>query len=250
MKATLVFLFSLLFYFQVAGQDVNLLIKEGDRLEAAPNEKAALAKYKEALKLQPVNLYALNKCSELCSRIGKRQADKKMVEDYYTAAKTYAETALRINPNNAESNCVMAIALGRSSLNKSGHEKINSAKEIKKYVDASIKNDPKNFKAWHVLGRWNYEISTLNIFERAAVKLLFGGLPSASISQAIFAFERSKAISNGFILNYYEMAKAYRENDQTDKAIAAINIMLLLPNQTEDDPVIKESGRRLLKELR
>jgi len=44
------------------------------------------------------------------------------------------------------------------------------------------------------------------------------------------------------------MAKAYKQNDQKSKAIALLRKMMTMPNQTEDDPVIKESGRRLLKD--
>lgn len=241
-------IFSLFFFLPLPAQELAALIKEADRLEAVPNEKAAFAKFKEALKIQPINIYALNKCSELCSRIGKRQTNPKLIEDYYSAAKTYAGTALKVNPNNSESNCVMAIALGRSSLNKSGKEKINSAKEIRKYVDAAIKNDPKNFKAWHVLGRWHYEISTMNGFEKAAVKIFFGGLPPASLTESIMAFEKSQAITNGFILNYFELAKAYKKNNQTGKAIALLTKMMAVHNLTEDDPFIKEDGRELIKE--
>ena len=233
---------------QLLAQDVTALLKEANRLETLPNEKAALAKYKEVLKVQPRNIYALNKSSELCSRIGKRQSPNKVAEDYYSAAKTYASIALQIDPNNSEANCVMAIALGRSSLNKSGKEKIISAKELRKYIDLSIKHDPKNYKAWHVLGRWHYELSNLNGLEKTAVKYLYGGMPAASLKESIAAFEKSQSITDGFILNYYEMAKAYKKNDQKDKAVSVLRKMMTIPNQTEDDPVIKESGRKLLKE--
>ena len=81
------------------------------------------------------NIYALNKCSELCSRIGQREVNNpKLRSEYYQAAKIYAETALKIDPKNSEANCVMAIALGRSSMSKSGRDKIENAKEVKKYV--------------------------------------------------------------------------------------------------------------------
>jgi tetratricopeptide (TPR) repeat protein len=248
MQFLLPFLLFFLFTGQVAAQDVSAMIKDADRLEALPNEKAAFARYKDVLKVQPLNIYSLNKASELCSRIGKRQVNAKMSEDYYSAAKTYASIALKINPNNAESNCVMAIALGRSSLNKSGKEKISTAKEVRRHVDVAIKNDPRNFKAWHVLGRWHYEISNLNALERTAVKLLYGGLPPGSLAESIMAFEKANSITDGFLLNYFEWAKAYRKNNQNDKAIATLRKMLTLPNHTEDDPVLKATGRQLLKD--
>ena len=248
MKAFCIFFCTYFLLVTASAQDVALLTKEGNRLEAVPDEKAAFSKFKEVLKLQPANIYSLNKCSELCSRIGKRQTDKKVTSDYYAAAKTYADIALRVDPNNSEANCVMAIALGRSSLNKGGKEKIVTAKEIKRYVDLAIKNDPQNFKAWHVLGRWNYELSTLNMIERTAAKILYGALPAASLKEAIIAFEKSNSITNGFILNYFELAKAYNKDDQTNKAIITLNKMLQLPNHTEDDATIKADGRKLLKE--
>ena len=250
MKLILLSFYSLICLLPMRAQDVGLLIREADRLESLPNEKAAFAKFKEVLKINPINIYALNKCSELCSRIGKRMKDAAMSEDYYSAAKTYAGIALKVNPNNSESNCVMAIALGRSSLNKSGKEKIISAREIRKYVDAAIKNDPKNFKAWHVLGRWHYELSTLSGLEKAAVKLFYGGLPASSLQESILAFEKSQSITDGFVLNYLEMAKAYYKNNQRAKAIAVLTRMLTVPNQTEDDPVIKEDGKKLLNKWR
>ena len=250
MKGLLLSFFSLLSLIQLSAQDIAGMIKEAERLESLPNEKVAFAKFKEVLKLQPVNVYVLNKCSELCSRIGKRQTSPKLIEDYYSAARTYAGIALRVNPNNSESNCVMAIALGRSSLNKTGKEKIATAKEIKKYIDVSIKNDPKNFKAWHVLGRWHYEICTLNGLERTAVKIFYGALPPATLRESILAFEKAQAITDGFILNYFELAKAYKMNNQDAKAIAILTKMLTVPNQTEDDPIIKDQGRKLLKEWR
>ncbi len=231
-----------------AAQDINALIKEGYRLEAIPNEKASFLKFKEVLKINATNIHALNKCSELCVRIGQRETNKKLRDDYYTAAKIYAQTALKIDPNNSDANCAMAMALGRSSMTKSGKEKIANAKEIKKYVDLAIKNDPKNYKAWHVLGRWNYEISNLNVLETTVVKVLYGGLPSASLKESIISFEKVRALTPGFILNYYEMAKAYKDNNNKNKAIAYINEMLTLPIHTEDDITIKENGRNLLKD--
>jgi tetratricopeptide (TPR) repeat protein len=230
-------------------QDINALIAEGNRLESVPDEKAAFRKFKEVLKVNATNIYALNKCSELCSRIGQREtANPKLRSEYYQAAKIYAETALKIDPKNSEANCVMAIALGRSSMSKSGRDKIENAKEVKKYVDVAIASDPGNFKAWHVLGRWQYEISNLNALERSIVKLFYGALPPATIKQSIASFEKARSLRPEFLLNYYEMSKAYKDHDNKAKAIAYLQLLLTLPNQTEDDPAIKNKARDLLKD--
>lgn len=242
----LIYLFSSI---NAHAQDVAALITEGIRLEAVPDEKGAFKKFKEVLKLNATNIYALNKCSELCSRIGQRETvNTKLRGEYYLAAKIYAQTALKVDPKNSEANCVMAIALGRSSLTKSGREKIENAKEVKKYADAAIAGDAGNFKAWHVLGRWQYEISNLNSLEKGIVKLFYGVLPPATLKQSIASFEKARALRPEFILNYYEMAKAYKDNGNKAKAIAYLQLLTTLPNQTEDDPGIKTWAKALIKE--
>jgi tetratricopeptide (TPR) repeat protein len=246
MKCTLI-LFSFLLCIQsLAAQDVSALLKDAESFEALPNELAALSKYVEVLQINPKQIHALSKCSELCSRIGKREKDKASRDTYYQAARTYAQTAISIDPTNAEANCSMAIALGRTTMSRSGKEKLATSKEIRKHVDLSIRTDPKNFLAWHVLGRWHYEIASLNMVERAAVKIFYGGLPSASFKESIAAFERSEELTPGFILNYYELARAYHKDGQNDRAISILKKMMNLPNHTEDDDDIKMDGRKLL----
>lgn len=249
MKGIIIIFLNILSILQANAQDVSALIKEADRLEAVPDETGAFEKLKEVLRIKPTNLHALSKCSELCSRIGKRQKVNALRDSYYSAAKIYAVTALKIDSANAEANCSMAIALGRSTMSKTGKEKILNAKEIRKYIDKSLKADPNYFLAWHVLGRWYYEISSLNFLERSAVKLFYGGLPPASYKESVAALEKSQSLTPGFILNYFELAKAYHRNGQTPKAIATLKLLLTLPNHTEDDNAIKSDSKKMLTVL-
>ncbi|MGC4103506.1 hypothetical protein [Ferruginibacter sp.] len=158
MRVVTVFFIAILAFLKTAAQDITAVIKEAERLEAVPDEMAALAKFKEALHINPIQIHALSKSSELCSRIGQRQTNAKSRDDYYNAARIYAQTALKVDSTNSEANTSMAIMLGRTTLTKSGKEKVASAKDLKKYVDAALKSNPSNFLAWHVLGRWHYEI--------------------------------------------------------------------------------------------
>jgi tetratricopeptide (TPR) repeat protein len=247
MKMLFAFLVLLISVANAGAQDFNALVKEADRLEAVPNEKAALAQFKEALKLQPQNVYVLTKCSELCSRIGNREKSTSSRDSYYSAAQTYARTALHYQPHHDEANVAMAIAVGRVALLKSGKEKISAVKDIKRYADIALKANNRNFKAWHIIGKWNYEVSNLNMMEKAATKIFYGGLPGASLKEAIRAYEFAKGLNPGFVLNYLELAKAYERNDEIKKAIALLKIIPTLPSKTEDDPRIKSEAAMLLK---
>ncbi|MEO8416147.1 MAG: hypothetical protein ABI472_20970 [Ginsengibacter sp.] len=245
---SLIFLVLSLFFGISYGQDVNSIIKEADLQVASMNDVPAINTYREALKLQPSNLYVLCQCSELCSRIGGRlQHDKKEQADYYAAAKTYASEALQVNSLSSEANFVNALVMGTAALHGSGKEKIDAVKNIKRYADLAIKYDAKNYKAWYVLGKWYYEISNLNYFERTAVKIFYGPLPPASIADAIRCFEKSKAINPRFVLNYLSLAKAYKKNDDQNTARQNLQVMFTLPDKTQDDAGLKNEGRSLLK---
>lgn len=246
-KFVLILLLSFVLPGYVLCQPVEELVKQGDLLEKQFKEEEAYQKFKEVIKQQPHHLYALTRCSELASRIGRRQATKEKQMDFYTAAKIYAERALKINPKDSEANIVMALAYARMSLLKSGKEKVAFVREIKTYSELSLAYNPENFKAMFVLARWHYEVSNLSAIERAAIKVFFGGIQKNSLDSAIIYYERVRAMKPEFLLNYLELAKAYQKKDKTSKATELLKYMLRLPNTAADDPTVKAEARQLLE---
>ncbi len=193
------------------GQDTNALLKKAQQECAAFDENSAFLTYSKILKTEPSNIFALCRCSELCSRIGNRLPEKSKKLDYFKAAKAYANAALHINPNNSEANFVMSLAMARMALMSTGKERIVAVKNIKSYAEIAVKMDPSNFKAYTLLGIWNYEVSNLNAMERGLAKWFFGGLPAASLESAISFCEKSRSINPNFVLNYLELARAYKK---------------------------------------
>lgn len=231
------------------GQDVALLMKQAASLEKSFRDEEAMRKYLEVLRHDPDNIDALCKTSELYNVVGKRQTGKEQQRVYYKKGEHYARAALKINPNHAEANFAMAISMGRLALISSGDEKIKAVKEIRSYADKCIRLDAQNYKGYHVLGKWHYEVSDLNALERWLVKVSYGGLPQASLNEAIKNYEKSKQLNPGFLLNYLELAKAYKRNGEPGKARSLLQQMQKLPVQTSDDPKIKSLGRKMLSEL-
>src|SRR5450755_4379182 len=106
-------LFTLLFLvlpFGNSAQDVAGLMKQADQLENSFRENEAYQKYAEAARLDPRNITALCKCSELACRIGNRQDSKAKKIDYFKTGRSYADAAYRLNPNGSEPNIVMAFS--------------------------------------------------------------------------------------------------------------------------------------------
>ena len=242
-------IFILVLPFENQAQDTKTLLKEAQQFEASFKDNEALQKYLQLVKLESNNLVALCKTSELYAKLGKRQPTKPKQSEYYVSAKQYAEKALKVNENSSEANFVMAMAMGRMALMNSGKEKIKVVKEIRHYAERCIQLDPNNFKGYHILAKWHYEVSDLNAIERWLVKITYGGLPPSSLEDAIRNYEKSKQLNPVFILNYLELAKAYHRNDEDKKAIAYLQAMLKLPSTQADDNSVKEEGRKLLKDL-
>lgn len=236
--------------FENNAQDLGNILSEAKQLEAAFKDKEALDKYLEVLRYQPTNLQALVKASELHSILGKRQPGKDNQKKYYNNAKTYAQKALQANPNSADANFVMAVAVGRVALISSGDEKIKYVKEIKSYAEKAIRLDAANYKGYHVLGKWHFEVSNLGSVEKWLVKVSFGELPAASLDDAIRYYEKSKQLNPGFLLNYLELAKSYNRKDKVKKAIEYLEALLKLPDVTSDDVTIRKEAQKLLKEYK
>lgn len=236
--------------FENNAQDLNVLLKDAQQLEASFKEAEALQKYLSVLKVQPNNLTALTKASELHSVLGKHQPTKDKQKEYYRNARAYALKALQVNANSPEANVVMALAMGRMALIAPGEEKIRAVKDVKNYAEKAIQLDPNSYKGYHVLARWHYEVSDLTSLEKWLVKVTYEALPRASLDDAIRYYEKSRQLNPSFILNYYELARSYHRKGNNKKAIELLEAMQKLPNKIADDASIKTKGRKLLNDLK
>ena len=235
--------------FLANAQDVNYLLAEGAQLEKEMKDAEALKKYQEALQLSPTDIKALAKASEMNTVIGNRLTDKKSRQEYFDAATTFAQTALKVNDQDAEANYVMALALYRSSVNSGLKERMDAVKDIRKYLDRSLATDSGYFRSLHLLGKWNADVTGYSVPEKAALKVAFGGLPSTSYASAIELMEKCRRKNPNYLINYLDLAKAYKSNGQSDKAIEILNRLIKLPPRTADDNGYKADGKKLLESL-
>ena len=232
--------------FRAFAQDVPALLQQAGWLESSFKEEEALVKYQEIIKLQPHNVFALCHCSDLNCRIGNRQDSRDKKIGYFKAGLDYANTAWRLDSTNSEANVVMAFSIGRMILLESGREKVAGAGAIKRYAENAIRYDPGNYKAWHILGRWHYEVSGLNFIERTLAKWFYGALPDASLQESIRDYEKSMSLRPGFMLNYLELAKACHRDGQSARAIQLLRRLDSLKDGMYDDRQVRREGRQLL----
>ncbi len=232
----------------LSAQTVADYIREAKALIAKLDETGAYPLLLKAIKADNKNVEALTLAALYASREGNRQQNKGLRNGYFNQGKVFIDAAMRLSPDDAEVNYVMAVVLGRIALVSSSKEKVAVSRQIKEVIDKAIKINPNHAGAWHALGKWNYEVSQLSFIEKGAVNMLFGGLPTGDLKTALSAYAKCLQLRQDYLLYYLDYAKALAKNDQKDLAIAQLRKLISLPNGTQDDAAIKTEAASLIAE--
>ena len=134
------------------------------------------------------------------------------------------------------------------ALISSAKEKVAASRDIKKYAELAIQYDPSHGGAYHLLGKWNYEVANLNWAERAAANMLFGGIPEGSLDEAIKDYLKAITFEPNIILYYLNLAIALKQGAYYDEEKKVLDRALALKPATEDDPSYIAQCKALLEE--
>ena|SRR5688572_1601002 len=228
---------------------VNELLHQANQFYADAKDNLALQKFEEVLKLEPTCYEALWKSSLLNSRIGTRYSDVISKLNYYDKAWNYADQALCAFPG-AEANYVMALAVYNKALALNVKERMQNTKVIKFYLDEALCANPTFADAWQLMGRWHFKNANLNMAEKSAVNLFFGGIPlDASNERAVVALQNAIKYNPNNISYYFDLACVYRELENKDMSVAllqdAVNLKLLTTEELE----ISRRCKAMLEEM-
>ncbi|ATL47874.1 hypothetical protein COR50_12260 [Chitinophaga caeni] len=230
-------------------QSVEDLEKKAQQLLKVRKEAEALNQYKEILKLKPTYQSALVAASMLSARDGDRKSEKDDRIQYYTAARDYAQTALQQNSSDAQANFALAFALSKLSAELGTKEKVAAYRDMKKYVDLALKFDTAYAEAYHLLGKWNYMLVNMNRVEKAAAKVLFGGVPNAGVEAAIVNYRKCLQLKPSYIINYYDLGIALRSIGQETEAMEILGKATGLRPIYQEDVQIRVNCRKVLDEM-
>ncbi|MDB5246551.1 MAG: hypothetical protein JWQ40_945 [Segetibacter sp.] len=232
-------------------QDINVISKEALNLERSLKEEQALDKYKQVLTAEPLNLQALIKASELSIAMGGRHPDKKVKTDYFNLAKDYSDKALSVDSNSADANYVRSVAAWKlSEVEQENKKVLADVKEAYIYANRAVSINPNHGKANYALGKWHYDLVTVNWAKKAAANVLYGGgIPKASLEVAFKYMEKCKTLEPYFVRNFLDLGKAYKYDHKPAKAIEVLSQLVKLPNRTGDDAALKAEGKTLLSEM-
>jgi tetratricopeptide (TPR) repeat protein len=229
-------------------QDIATLLKEGLQLERSQKEIEALEKYKIVLSQEPTNITALVKAAELSTMLaGFNEKDTKSKQLFLSTAGAYAVRAYSANPKNAEAAYVMALTQAKlSEIQPDNKKLIECVRNSKIYADEALAINPGHAKANFTVGKWHMEMANLNIVKKAAVKLMYGGLPEGSMDSAVLFLEKARTHDPYFVNTYLELAKIYDQLHQPTKVIEVLTKMVKLPTRKTEDISLKAAGAKML----
>lgn len=247
-------LLSVLFFFagtHAHATTADTFIREGLAAEAALDTPRALAAFISADQAKPDDAFILQKIARhysdsIVDLPADQIAEKKRRAELALA---YSQRAVALNPKSAENVLSLAICHGTLAVYSDTRTKITYSRLVKDDAERALALNPDYDWAHHVLGRWHYEVATLGTTTRFFVRVIYGGLPDASVAKAIEHLERAVALAPGVAPHHLELGFAYLAADRPADARAAFTRGLALPSTGKHDEAAKSRARSALTSL-
>jgi tetratricopeptide (TPR) repeat protein len=235
-------------------QTVDELLKQGDQYVAEFNHPKALDAYSQADKLSPNNWDILWRISRAYVDLGenmpeKTDAQKDEQEKVYKKALEFADKSVKLGSDQAITYVRRAIANGRIALFEGVFSAIGTVKDVKADCEKAIQlGNGGNYVqalAHYVLGRTH-----LKVCEKAYLVRLPLGLGWGDTEEAVRLLETAVKLKPNFRMFLYELAKAYVEEDEYDKAKETLKKVEKAPKVDEDDDIVLANAKKLYEEIK
>jgi len=228
---------------------VSELCGKGDALDARNNNREALSFYLEADRQDPDNADILWRIAKQYSQLMSEALRAEAKKELGGKALAAVERAKALAPKDAQVRLTAAIVYGRIALMESNRRKAELARLIKEEAEAAVRLDPREDYAWHVLGRWNYELANTNPFLKSMGEAIYGKFPAASNEKAAECFQKAVSLDPQQVLHHVELGRAYLALGERDKARVELQKALALPSTGKDDDAGKQRALLALKQL-
>lgn len=197
----------------------------------------------------PDDAFVQQKIARQYSDLIVDQTDAAQQRAYARQARDHAERAVTLAPDDPVNVLSLAIARGKLAIVSDTRTKIALSRRIKADAERALALDPDYAWAHHILGRWHLEVARLGSVSRFVVGLVYGGLPDASVAEAVRHLERAVALEPNELNHHLELGFAYAAAGRKAEARRQFQFGLNLPNREKHDQLAKDRARAALAAL-
>jgi tetratricopeptide (TPR) repeat protein len=236
----------------VARADTLEALEKGRARERVFDFEGAYRSYRAAAQADTTTYELWWRLAKVAGDRGQRfefDGQKPEAEAAYAEAVRASRRAVRLAPEGWEGHSGLAANLGRYALFEGGKKRIAFSREVKAEADRALVLNPDDDRSDHVLARWNRTLARLNFLERAAAKVVYGGLPEgASMNHAVTLFEKAIALAPGSANHRLELGRTYLQLGLKDKAREQLDVAIAAPVTSAFDDEYKSEARLLLRQ--
>lgn len=231
-----------------SSEHLQQVFERVDSLRRHRQFRESLAVLNDLQDEHPGNVEVLYRLAFTWSDLGKAADSERQSREFYQQSLTVAEQAVRVDSTSAWAHFAVSVAQGRLTFNAGARERVERSRAVKAHAERAIALDATLAGAYHVRGRWHREAANLNFVMRAIVSTIYGGLPDASIDQAVRDFQTAIALEDR-AYHHLELGKTYLELGRPEAAREQFRTAIATPRADPFDPEYKREARRLLDAL-
>ncbi len=229
-----------------AADPAGALVRQALAAEARFDPQTALSLLLKADAARPNDPFILQKISKQYSDSISDLPGNAEKRRFAGQALAYAQRAVALQPKSAVNVLSIAISYGKLSQCSDTRSEIADSRLVRDYAERALALDPHYDWAYHVLGRWNYEIASLGPTRRFLARLIYGGLPSASADEAVRLLRRAVELAPQTPAHHVELGFAYLADRQPALARAEFAKAAALPPHEKYDLEEKARARAAL----
>jgi len=235
-------------------QTVEELLKQGDQFVEDYQNQKALDTYLKADKISPNNWEVLWRISRAHVDLGEKMPDKTDAqkdeqEKVYQKAFEYADKSVKNGSGQSITYVRRAIANGRIALFQGVFSAVGTVNDVKEDCEKAIQlGNGGNYVqalAHYVLGRTHSKVCEKSYLVRLPIGLGWG-----DTEEAIRLLEIANKLKPNFRMFMFELAKAYVEEDEYDKAKELLKKIEKAPKVDEDDDKVLTDAKKLYEEIK
>lgn len=194
------------------------LIARGDAEVKARHVPEALALFQQAEKADPNDVGIPLRISQQESELISSARTPVEAEAYAKRSLAEAQRAAALEPGNSKAHLALAVAYGRLTDFEDNRTKVADSRHVKAEAEKALELNPNEDVAYHVLGRWNYAVATLNPMLKMMARFIYGGMPEASLEEAARDYQKAIELAPARIIHHHELARVYSALGKTDLA--------------------------------